>query len=240
MKLKLKPHIIPALSIFISIIAGVFFGDYFLGTITLVCGFLNSYYAAIGKWQNYIYSIGFNIFYAYVCAINGLFGFLIFTLFVYMPIQIYGLVNWIKNKNQSNNIIEMKSLNFKSASILCVSVVILSVSLGFLLNLIPNQNLAFMDSTSQIFNICGLLAQSFRYREAWYISLFNNTIDLIIWIINAINLTPNSAMMLITNIVYLVMNIIGIFCWIKLEKRQKEQNQYLFLNENIDANLNKA
>ena len=120
MKTKLKPHIVPLLSIVISIIVGVVFNDYFLGTITLICGFLNSYYAAIGKWQNYIYSIGFNIFYAYICAINGLYGFLIFTLLVYIPIQIYGLINWLKNKNKNDNIIEMKSLNIKSATILCV------------------------------------------------------------------------------------------------------------------------
>ena len=113
-------------------------------------------------------------------------------------------------------------------------VVILSVGLGFLLNLIPNQNLAFMDSTSQIFNICGLVAQSLRFRESWYISLANNSIDVVIWIINAVKLTPNSPMMLITNIVYLVMNIVGIVCWIILEKKQKEQKLIL----NPPAKLN--
>ena len=201
--MKFKPHIIPLCSIFISILIGIICKDYFIGTVTLICGFLNSYYAAIGKWQNYIYSIGFNIFYAYVCAINGLFGFLIFTLFVYMPIQIYGLINWLKNKNQDDNIIKMKSLKPKHAIIFCFAVFVLSFALGFLLNLIPYQNLAFWDSTSQIINISGMIAQSFRYREALYISLANNTLDVIIWIMIVIKQTPNSAMMLITNIVYL-------------------------------------
>ncbi len=238
--MKFKPHIIPLCSIFISIIIGVICNDYFIGTITLICGFLNSYYAAIGKWQNYIYSIGFNIFYAYVCAINGLFGFLIFTLFVYMPIQIYGLINWLKNKNQEQNIINMKSLKLKHAILFCIAVFVLSLTLGFLLNLIPKQNLAFWDSTSQIINICGMTAQSLRFREAWYTSLANNTIDVIIWIMIAIKQTPNSAMMLITNIVYLVMNIIGIFCWIKLEKQQNEQNNNIISFRNTNSNLNKT
>ena len=91
-----------------------------------------------------------------------------------------------------------------------------------------------MDSTSQIFNICGLVAQSLRFRESWYILLANNSIDVVIWIINAVKLTPNSPMMLITNIVYLVMNIVGIVCWIILEKKQKEQK----LNSTPPAKLN--
>ena len=221
MKTKLKPHIIPILSILISLILGLIFNDYIFGTITLICGFLNSYYASIGKWQNYIYSIGFNLFYAYICAINGLYGFFIFTIIIYIPLQLYGLINWMKNKYQNEDMIEMKSLNIKNSIPLCLLVVALSALLGYLLDLIPSQNLAFMDSTSQIINICGLFALSFRYREAWYIWLANNTIDLIIWIINVINMTQNSPMMLITNIVYLVMNIVAIVCWIKLENKQK-------------------
>lgn len=223
METKFKPHIVPIISIITSLILGLIFDDYIFGTITLLFGFLNSYYAAIGKWQNYIYSIGFNFFYAYICALNGLYGFLIFTLIIYIPLQLYGLINWIKNNHHTENIIEMKSLSIKKSIPLCLIVIGLSAMLGLLLNLIPTQNLAFMDSTSQIINIAGLIALSLRYREAWYIWLVNNTIDLVIWIINVVNKTQNSPMMLITNIVYLVMNIIAIICWIKLENKQKNK-----------------
>ena len=36
MKLKLKPHIVPILSIIISMLIGLLCGDYFLGTITII------------------------------------------------------------------------------------------------------------------------------------------------------------------------------------------------------------
>ena len=96
-----------------------------------------------------------------------------------------------------------------------------SVILGFLLSLIPNQNLAFLDSTSQIINICGVILVSLRFRECWYVWLANNIIDLIIWIVNVAKHTINSEMALITSIMYLVMNIIGVVAWIKIEKKQK-------------------
>lgn len=46
-------------------------------------------------------------------------------------------------------------------------------------------------------------------------------VDLTIWIINTIGNTPNAVMSLITSIMYLVMNVIGVIAWIKLERQQK-------------------
>ena len=118
----------------------------------------------------------------------------------------------------------MKSFTVKNSLIICFLVLIFSVILGFLLSLIPSQNLAFLDSTSQIINICGVILVAIRFRECWYVWLANNIIDLSIWIVNTIKGTINSEMALITSIMYLVMNIIGVICWIKIEKTQKYIN----------------
>ena len=61
-----------------------------------------------------------------------------------------------------------------------------------------------------------------RYKEAWWIWLTNNTIDLIIWIITTINNGENSIMMLLTSIGYLLINIYGIIKWhVKRKKKVK-------------------
>lgn len=223
MKNWVKNFFIPLIVVLPSIVLGIVFNDYLWGTLSLVFGFLNAYFMAIGKWYNYIFGLLFSIIYAYICTINGLFGLLIFTVIFYFPLQIIGLVNWFKNQNNAE--VKMRSLNFKSATILCTSIVAGSVFLGFLLSLIPSQKLAFLDSTSQIINLCGVILGTLRFRESWYIWLLNNVVDLSIWIINTVNNTPNAIMSLLTSIMYLIMNIIGLICWIKLEKKQKhEQN----------------
>ena len=130
------------------------------------------------------------------------------------------MFNWFKNKE--NEQVQMKSFTWKNSLIICSLVILGSTLLGFLLSLIPNQNLAFLDSTSQIINICGVILVAIRFRECWYVWLANNIIDLSIWIVNIINHTPNSEMALITSIMYLVMNIIGVICWVVIEKRQKK------------------
>lgn len=215
----MKEFIVVVSSILISILLGIIFDDYIWGTLTLIFGFLNSYYMAIGKWQNYIFGILFTLTYTYICTINGLYGWLIFSLVFYLPFQIYGIVNWFKNKE--NDQVKMKSFTLKNSIIICGTILVGSTILGFLLSLIPSQNLAFLDSTSQIINICGVVLVSIRFRECWYIWIANNIIDLVIWIFNVIKQTTNSEMALIISVMYFIMNVIGLIAWIKIEKKQK-------------------
>ena len=101
------------------------------------------------------------------------------------------------------------------------SCVVGSLLLGLLLNKIPTQQLAFLDSTSNIINLCGIILMNLRFQECWVVWLFNNTVDLIIWLINAIKGNPNSIMMLIVSIGYLLINIYGLYKWYK---KAKEEN----------------
>ena len=216
-----KDAIIIVATLIISLLLGVVFDDYIWGALTLAFGFLNAYYMAIGRWENYIYGILFTLTYAYICTINGLYGWLIFTIIFYLPVQIFGIVNWFKNKTEDS--VEMKSFNLKNSIIICSSIFVGSAILGFLLSLIPSQNLAFLDSTSQIINVSGVVLVSIRFKECWYVWLANNFIDTTIWIVNTINGTANAEMTLITSIMYLIMNVVGLVCWIKTERKQKTQ-----------------
>lgn len=218
-KTILIESLITILTIIISFALGIAFNDYIWGTLTLIFGFLNAYYMAIGKWQNYIYGILFTLTYTYICTINGLYGWIIFSIIFYLPVQIFGFINWFKNKNDET--VEMKNFTLKNSLIICSSIFAGSVILGFLLSLIPSQNLAFLDSTSQIINVCGVVLVSLRFRECWYIWLANNVIDCFIWVINVINGASNAEMALIVSFIYFVMNIIGLACWIKIQKKQK-------------------
>lgn len=211
--------IIPIAIACTSVAFALIFGDYLWGLLTLLFGFLNAYYMAIGRWYNYIFGILFSVVYSIVCYFNGLFGFAIFTVVAYTPLQIYGLIKWFKKKE--DNTVFVRSLPLKWGIFLTVGVIMLSVALGFLLTLIPGQNLAFLDSTSQIINLAGALFVTLRFRESWYIFFANNIIDLAIWIINVINNTQNSQMMLVVSVMYFLMNIYGVVAWIAIEKKQK-------------------
>ena len=203
--------------ILFSIICGIITRDYFLGTLTLACGLLNAYYASVGKTYNYIFGALFCLLNAYISYINGLYGIAILSVVIFFPSQIQGYVSWIKNK-KTNNEVTIRGFTLVNSIIITISCVFGSLLLGFLLTKIPGQQLAFFDSSSNIINLCGIILMNLRFKECWVIWLFNNTIDLTIWLINVINKSPNAVMMLLVSIGYLLINIYGLIKWIKFER----------------------
>ena len=213
----MKNKIYTILIILFSIVCGVLSKDYYLGTLILMCGLLNSYYASIGKTYNYIFGALYCILSAYVCYINGLYAMAVLSVFVYFPLQVQGYISWQKKKD-NNNEVSIRKFTLKNSIIIVSSCVVGSILLGLLLTTIPTQQLAFLDSTSNIINLCGIILMNLRFQECWVVWLFNNTVDLIIWLINAINGNPNSIMMLIVSIGYLLINIYGLYKWHKKAK----------------------
>lgn len=101
----------------------------------------------------------------YVCYINGLYGIAILSLLVYFPSQIQGYLSWNKKKDD-NNEVEIRGFTLKNSIIITLSCIIGSAILGFLLIKIPNQKLAFLDSSSNIINICGIVLMNLRLKNA--------------------------------------------------------------------------
>lgn len=215
---KKKTFLYPFIIIIFSIVCGIITKDYFLGTATLMCGLLNGYYASTRKVCNYVFGLLFCIFNLYVSYINGLYGIFAFSLIIFVPSQIQGFISWLKNRNKNNEVI-VRHFDLKTSLIVIVSSLLGSLGLGYLLTKVPGQNLAFLDSTSTILNVCSIVLMNLRYKEFWIIYLFNNIVDLIIWSINVCYGTPNAMMMLIVSIGYLLMNIYGLYKWLDSEEK---------------------
>ena len=94
--------------------------------------------------------------------------------------------------------------------------------MGYLLTLIPSQRLAFMDASSNCINLCGVILMILRFKEAWWIWLINNIIDLIIWIITTVSGGNGAIMMLLVSIGYLLINIYGVIKWSIEAKKTKK------------------
>ena len=128
----MKNKIYTILIILFSIVCGVLSKDYYLGTLILMCGLLNSYYASIGKTYNYIFGALYCILSAYVCYINGLYAMAVLSVFVYFPLQVQGYISWQKKKD-NNNEVSIRKFTLKNSIIIVSSCVVGSILLGLLL-----------------------------------------------------------------------------------------------------------
>ena len=211
-----KILIFTILIIIFSLICGVISQDYFLGTIILLCGLLNCYYASIRKIYNYIFGALYCLLSGYVCYKNHLYGIAFLSLIIYFPSQIQGYLSW--KKVSHNKKVPIRGFNLQNSILITIICLLSSFGLAFLLSKIPGQQLAFLDASSNIINLCGIILMNLRYKECWVVWLFNNSIDLYIWLINFLKGSPNSLMMLLVSMGYLLINIYGLIKWIKLRK----------------------
>ena len=203
-----------------SIISGIISNDLLIGGTILLTGLLCAYFASEGKKINYILGLINYLLMGYVAFKNNLFGIFFFYLFVFSPLQIKGFITWNKNLNNDKNV-KVREFTLKNSIIITLSCILSSLLLGYLLTLIPTQRLAFMDAASNCINLCGVILMILRFKEAWWIWLINNMIDVMIWIITMINGGNGAVMMLLVSIGYLIINIYGVIRW-NIEAKKKK------------------
>jgi len=196
----------------LSLLTGLLTNDLLLGGTNLLTALLCAYFASEGKRSNYILGLINYLISGYISYQNQLYGLFFFYIFVFSPLQVQGFFSWRKNLDKEDSV-KVREFTFKNSIIITLSCVIGSFVLGYLLSLIPSQRLAFMDATSNCINLCGIILMILRFKEAWWLWLINNIIDLGIWILTVINGGTGSIMMLLVYIGYLLINISGIVKW---------------------------
>lgn len=207
-----KYIIITVICTALSIISGILTKDLIIGGTTLLTGLLCAYFASEGKRINYILGLINYLLMGYVALKNNLYGIFFFYIFIFSPLQIKGFFTWKKSLNNEGNV-QAREFTLKNSIIITTSCIIESCILGYILTLIPNQRLAFMDATSNCINLCGVILMILRFKESWWLWLINNIIDLLIWLITTINHGEGAIMMLFVSIGYLLINIYGVIRW---------------------------
>lgn len=203
--------VILACAIF-SLTIGLLSGDPIIGSLLLATGFIDSYLASLQKRSNYIFGFANSLLIAYVGFKNGLYGSFISNIFVFAPLQIYGLITWSRNLGSDKNV-KIRKLNRQNSILVTGACVIGSVIFGYLLTKIPTQRTAFLDATICCIDACALVMTNLRYRESWWLWVVSGVLSIIVWIGALLDGGPNSFMRLISAIGFLIINIYGAIKW---------------------------
>lgn len=207
-----KYLIITIICFMISLISGILSHDILIGGLNLLTALLCAYFSSEGKRISYILGLVNYLLIGYVSYINNLYGLFIFGVIICPIFQIQGYISWGKNLND-NKTVKVREFTLVNSIVITVLCLVGSIILSYLLTLIPDQRIAFMDAASNTINICGVILGILRFKECWWIWLFNNIIDLTIWILTFIGNGQGSFMMLLVSIGYLLINIYGIIKW---------------------------
>lgn len=220
MSLKKKIIIGVITVLFVFLLGWVSKDKYYLGSITLCFGMVQVTLMMKGSWLAELLALFETFASIAIYVFNGLYGTVIFTVLVYIPMGIYSIFSW-KN-NQQDGVVKMNKFTVKASFIVTSLLLVFTLVLAGLLSLIPSQNLSFLDSLTNGLNIAGVILIAKRYKEGWYFWMLCNVIESITWIIMIINGAPNSIMMLIICVVYLILDFFGVKAFTKIRSEQEK------------------
>ena len=203
---------------------GLIFGDqYLLGSATLFLACVQTFLISHGKWYSELVSCFRALLTITICIFAGLYGSVIFTVLVCIPLYIFSMVNW--KQHDKNKVVTLNQMTLITSFITVGLVTICTLVMGFILSLIPNQKLAFWDACSNILNICGIILIALRYKEGWIVWILCNFVELTTWILALTGgYSQNAIMMIITNLFYIGLNVWGFVAFLRLIKKQMVQS----------------
>lgn len=212
-----KEMAILTLCILFSCAAGNFSNDLLVGGTILFTGLTSAYYLSVGKRINYILGFINYILIAYISWRNHLCGIVIFYSLLFAPLQLKGFFSWKKDLDSENRVNAKKLTTYKAIAVISSSA-LCSFILGYGLSLIPDQQLSYLDASTNCINLFGVVLMIMRYAEAFWLWLINNVLDLLIWSVIFFRDGEGAFMMFCTSVGFLLINLYGIMKWYQRAK----------------------
>jgi len=192
--------------------------------LTIICsilGIFTVFTQAKGKIATQFIGAVYFGFYVFLAWQNSYFGEVAVYAGLIIPMYIYGIIHWLRNRDKNNNAIMVrKNLPKAEWIILVLSLVGLSFGFYFLLQYFGTAQLIF-STVSVILSILAvyLLARRIKYNQ---IAFFINDFILgTLWLLVILNGDLTLIPFLVMCLFFIVYDLYGLIQWTKLEKKQK-------------------
>lgn len=169
------------LEILLIIAISFYIGDSKIALISAICGISYTILAGKGKISCYIFGLSGTLCYSYLAFVNALYGNLILYLLYYFPMQIVGIFKWKKHLNKDSGEIIKTSLNTRERIAYFAAAIVISAIFSLILKSYGDAS-PFIDGTTTVFSIIGLLLTIKRCIEQWYIWLVVNGLSVLMWV----------------------------------------------------------
>jgi|GEM_PF-371453 len=194
------------------------------GITMLICALL----FAKARPEGYILAFISVILYMIVAYQVSVYGEIIIGLLLIIPLNIYGLIAWYKNKNQAH--VNLVKTPIKEIILLIISQLIMVVGYYFLLKTLNTQFLIISSiSIMGSFIATYLVARRSQYGMLAY--LVNDIILIILWTMVVIDGNLGALILVLTPILLLFNDIYGTFNWAKLMKKQGVKNMQIKIQD---------
>ena len=203
-------------------ISGILFkSKWFIITSTML-GLLYVFTQAKGKIATQFLGIIYFCFYILICYTQKYYGEALLYLTIMLPMYIYGVIHWLSNKAENDNVIIVRgSLSKKEIYIAGICFVFVSVGVFVLFKALNTAQLiinclSFLSMLPAIY----LLIRRCKWNQVAF--LVNDFIVPLLWLALVLQGDLSFLPVCIYHIFQITYDVYGLTQWIKLEKQQKQ------------------
>jgi len=187
--------------------------------ISAVCGIFCVFFCAKANISNFVFATVNTIVYAIYLYYHKIFGTFALEVLFYLPINFISWYIWSKHRDKE--LVEktkVKKLSLKK-NIVITSIIIMGAIIYHYVLVRIGGNVAWLDAFTLSIGIIAVILEMLRYKEQYVWWIITDIIAVAMYIIHfdAVYLTKKS--------IYLIMAIIGLINWHKLNKERNKNNE---------------
>lgn len=218
------------MSVFIVaiIVSGIVFKSAALTIFCSLFGIVGVFFIAKGMVVGQMISIVYAVLYATMSYFNHLYGEMIVTLAVTLPIYVATIVTWLRNSSKKDKVVKVnKSLSVLEWVLIFVVAAGLGVGVYYMLRAFNTANLLISTFSVMAGAMAGYLAlRRCEYNFIFYI--LSNIVCICLWMFMIIKDKNVSYIPTITLfVVPLFLNVFGMITWIKIKRIQSMRKKVL-------------
>lgn len=192
-----------------------------LSLTTSLIGITSVFIMAKGLFFAPYLDIIYNILYITMSFIMCYYGEAIIYIFIMIPLSIFSIVSWLKNKKEDSSVVKVNNVSGKEWLLLCVATIPLTIGFYFLLKVLNTREL-IVSTISLISSVIGaylLLRRSSYYAIAF---IFNDVILIILWALSISSFGLAYLPSVLSFVVFLFNDFYGFIRWKSEEKKSKK------------------
>lgn len=196
----------------------LFTSNNYLTLIASLFGVTALIFLAKGYVLGQILTIIFSILYGIISFHYRYYGELITYVFMTLPMAVFSIISWLNNKYKDSKEVKVNKINKKQIITMFVLATIVTIIFYFILKIFNTNNLII----STISITTSFIASYLTFLRSPYYAIAFSLNDIILiglWILATIE-NISYFPMIICFVMFLLNDIYGFICWIRMEKRQ--------------------
>lgn len=206
----------------VAIISTIIFKGSILNTIYTITFITYALLSSKGKVESYIVGFIGIFFYGIISYQQHYYGEIVICIGLSIPVMIYGVIDWYKNRDKELNVIIINDISKKEIILVLLSQVIMYFGYYYILKLFNTASL-IVSSISIVTSTLALYFGARRSELAFYCYLANDAIIITLWLLPILSGQTPLISVLVGPLLLTINDAYGVYNWKRLKKEQHSQ-----------------